>query len=53
MKVTGEGIACDSSSAELSLDGLATPEAKKVYPPIHTGDQVRNELEAISLAKSA
>ncbi len=25
---SGEGIACDSSSAELSLDGLATPEAK-------------------------
>lgn len=35
------------------LGPFATPEAKKVYPPIHTGDQVRNELEAISLAKSA
>lgn len=35
------------------LGQFATPQAKKTYPPIHTGDQVRKELEAISLAKSA
>lgn len=35
------------------LGHFSTPEAKKKYPPVHTGDQVKHELEAISLAKSA